>query len=47
MYIILNLYWICYCITTRYGVDGTRIESQWRRDFPHPSRTALEPPSLL
>ena len=30
-------------ITTRYGLDGPEIESQWRRDFPHPSRPALRP----
>jgi hypothetical protein len=28
---------------TRYGLDGPRIESRWRRDFPHPSRPALRP----
>jgi hypothetical protein len=27
-------------IATRYGLDGTRIESLWRRNFPHPSGTA-------
>jgi len=27
----------------RYGLDGPRIESRWRRDFPHPSRPALGP----
>jgi len=30
-------------IATRYGLDGSRIESRWRRDFPHPSRLALGP----
>jgi len=30
-------------IATRYGLDGPGIESRWRRDFPHPSRPALEP----
>ena len=30
-------------IATRYGLDGSGIESRWRRDFPHPSRPALEP----
>ena len=30
-------------IATRYGLDGQGIESQWRRDFPHPSRPALRP----
>ena len=34
-------------IATRYGLDGPGIESRWRRDFPHPSRPALGPPSLL
>jgi hypothetical protein len=34
-------------IATRYGLDIPAIESQWGRDFPHPSRTALAPPSLL
>jgi hypothetical protein len=28
-------------ITTRYGLDGTGIESRRGRDFPHPSRSAL------
>jgi len=28
---------------TRYGLDGPGIESRWGRDFPHPSRPALEP----
>ena len=26
-----------------YGLDGPGIESLWGRDFPHPSRLALEP----
>ena len=30
-------------IATRYGLDGRGIESRWGRDFPHPSRPALEP----
>ena len=34
-------------IATRYGLDGPEIESQWERDFPHPSRPALGPTSLL
>jgi hypothetical protein len=25
-------------ITTRYGLEGSEIESRWERDFPHPSR---------
>ena len=32
-----------------YGLDGQGIESQWMRDFPHPSRPALgltQPPVL-
>ena len=28
-------------IATRYGLDGSGIESRWGRDFPHPSRPAL------
>ena len=31
------------CIATRCGLDGPGIESQCRRDFPHPSRPALWP----
>jgi hypothetical protein len=27
---------------THYGLVGPEIESQWRRDFQHPSRPALE-----
>jgi hypothetical protein len=30
-------------IATRYGLDGPEIESRWRRDFSHPSRTSLGP----
>jgi len=30
-------------IATRYGLDGSEIESRWRWDFPHPSRPALRP----
>ena len=30
-------------ITTDYGLDGPGIESQWGRDLPHLSRTALGP----
>jgi hypothetical protein len=30
-------------IATRYGLDGPGIESQWVRDFPHPSRPTLGP----
>ena len=34
-------------IATRYGLDGRGIQSQCGRDFSHPSRRALSPPSLL
>jgi hypothetical protein len=34
-------------IVTRYGMDGPGIESRWRRNFPHQSRPALGPTSLL
>jgi len=34
-------------IATDYGLDDQGIESRWRRDFPHLSRPALRPPSLL
>jgi len=30
-------------IATRYGLDGPGIESQWGREFPHPSRPAVGP----
>ena len=30
-------------ITTGYGLEGTGIESQWGRNFPHLSRPALGP----
>jgi len=30
-------------IATGYGLDGLGIESQWGRDFPHLSRSALGP----
>jgi hypothetical protein len=30
-------------IATRYQLNGSGLESRWERDFPHPSRTALEP----
>ena len=33
-------------IATGYGLEGPGIESQWRRDFPHLSRPALEPTQL-
>ena len=34
-------------IGTSYGLDGPGIESRWGRDFPHLSKPALGPPSLL
>jgi len=34
-------------IATRYGFDGPGMESRWGRDFPHASRPAQGPPSLL
>jgi hypothetical protein len=34
-------------IVTHYGLDSPGIEYQWRPDFPHLSRPALGPPSLL
>ena len=34
-------------IATRYGLDGPWIEPWWGREFPHPSRPALWPTSLL
>ena len=30
-------------IATRYGLDGSGIESRWGRDFSHLSRPALRP----
>jgi len=34
-------------IATRFRLDGPGIESPWGRDFSHPSRPALDSPSLL
>jgi hypothetical protein len=34
-------------IATRYGLDGSGIESRRGRDFPQPSRPPWGPPSLL
>ena len=33
-------------IATRYGLEGPKIESRWRRDFPHLFRPALGPTQL-
>jgi len=45
--------WCAWCVclsrdssvgtATRYRMDGPRIESRWRRVFPHPSRPGLRP----
>ena len=35
------------CTATQYSVDGPGIESRWGRDFPHPVRLALGPPSTM
>jgi len=34
-------------IATRYGLDEPKIEYGWGREFPYPSRPALDPRSLL
>jgi hypothetical protein len=34
-------------IATRYGLDGSGIESSWGRDFPHPSTPAMGPAQVL
>jgi len=34
-------------IATHYWLDGLRTVSRWGQDFPHSSRPALGPPSLL
>ena len=34
-------------IATHCGLDGPGIESHWGLEFPHPSRPAWDPPSLL
>ena len=30
-------------VATLYGLDGSKIESRWRRGFPQPSRPSLGP----
>lgn len=30
-------------IVSRYGLDGSGIETMFEQDFPHPSRQALGP----
>ena len=37
---------VAVAIATGYGLDGPGIESRWRRDFPHLSRTVLGPTQL-
>jgi len=32
-----------FSITTRYGLDGPRIQSRWEPDFPRSSRPDLGP----
>jgi hypothetical protein len=34
-------------IATGFGLNGSEIKSRWGRDFPHLSRPAPAPPSLL
>ena len=34
-------------IAACYGLEGPLIESRLERDFPHPSRSTMGPPSLL
>jgi hypothetical protein len=34
-------------IVTRYGLGGQGIESRWRQDLPHPTRTAMGPTQPL
>jgi len=40
---------MCYntVLYSRYGLDGSGIESRWGRNFPHPSRPALGPSSRV
>jgi hypothetical protein len=35
------------CIATMYRLDGSEIESRWRRDYPHPSSPGAHPTSLI
>ena len=44
---LVQKWWRCAAPHVRYGLDGPVIESQWGRDFPHPSRPAQGPPSRL
>ena len=43
--LLLSYSWaaIAQSLATRYELDGLRIESRWRRDFPHRSRPAMWP----
>jgi hypothetical protein len=34
-------------IATRYSLECQTIKSRWVRDFPHPSRPAMEPTHLI
>jgi len=50
IYIYIYIYYIIILvqdssvgIETRKGKDSPGIDSRWGRDFPHPSRPALEP----
>ena len=43
LYVLIVTRDIVVCIATGYVLDGPGIEFRWGRDFPHPSRTALEP----
>jgi hypothetical protein len=47
----LFIVWLFVCgrviIATRHGLDGSGIESRWRRDFPHTYRRNWCPPILI